>query len=83
MASGQANYDRIVKALTENADDVIEFVAERLAVLGSKSEWSMDDNFTTTEGLAGLARGAGLPAAGDQDDEGLAFYEAAAEHLGY
>ncbi len=75
-------YRRIREALVGNSDQVFDLLAARLAYLGSKVEWSMDDNLDTTEALARLAESVGLPPAGDQDASALEFYRAAAAALG-
>lgn len=75
-------YQRIRTALAESSDKVFDLLAAQLARLGSKLEWSMDDNLDTTEELARLAERVGLPAAGDQDASALVFYRAAAAHVG-
>ena len=54
---------RIRAALVGHSDqvfDFVDFVANRLAFLGSKVEWSMKDNLSTTEGLVRLAETIGL-----------------------
>lgn len=53
-----------------------------LAHLGSKTEWSLDDNLDATEDIVRLSARIGLPNAGDQTEDGLKFYRAAAAHLG-
>lgn len=75
-------YQVIRDALSRHSDRVIDLVAGRLAYLGAKTEWSADDNFDTTEDIARLAQQVGLPGAGDQTADGLAFFRAAAAHLG-
>lgn len=75
-------YRRIRAALVGHSDQVLDFVAARLACLGSKVEWSMDDNLDTAEGLVRLAEMIGLHSAGDRDASGVEFYRAAAAHLG-
>jgi hypothetical protein len=77
-----SNFEKIKSALRQNVEAVINEVAVDLAHLGSKPEWDMEDNFMTTEGIVALADRFGLPRAGDQDDEGLAFYRAAAAEIG-
>lgn len=81
--SRHANHDAIVAAFAANPEPLIEWAADALIPLGAKSEWDMEDNYLTTEGLAGLASDYGLPAAGDQDDEALRFYGLAALAIGY
>lgn len=68
---------QIETALRENIEKVVAGLAQHIAHLGARLEWSMDDNFGTTEWVAGLAERCGLPPAGDQDDEALEFYTAA------
>lgn len=75
--STPAELQQIEEALRAHADDVLPALARRIAHLGARSEWSMEDNFTTTEWVAGLAGQVGLPAAGDQTDDALEFYCAA------
>lgn len=70
-------------ALRENIESVIGEVAASLIRLGARREWSMDDNFTTTEGIAALADRCGLPSAGDQSDEDIAFWAPLANRLGF
>ena len=76
-------YQRIRSALAGHADQVFDLLAARLAYLGSKVEWSIDDNLDTTEELVRLAEVVGLQSAGDQDASGMEFYQAAAAHLGF
>lgn len=71
--------DIVKEALAQNADHVFDSVAALIVNLGAKPEWSMGDNFATTEGLAGLASEVGLPEAGDQSDEALLFWRAIAD----
>ena len=78
-----ANQAHILAALADNPGPLVEWAAERLVALGSKSEWDLDDNFGTTESLAYLAEGYGLPGVGDQSDTDLRFYGEAAQSLGY
>jgi hypothetical protein len=78
-----ANYDEVIDALREHAEEVFDEVANLIVMLGSKAEWSMEYNFLTTEKIAGLAGQVGLPCAGDQDDAAGLFYSAAATALGY
>jgi hypothetical protein len=80
---GQENYEAVLTTLRDNAEDVLRHVAHGIIYLGSKVEWSMDDNFATTEGIAGLSDRFGIPAAHDQNDSELNFYRSAATHLGY
>lgn len=75
-------YQRIRTALAESSDQVFDLLAAQLARLGSKLEWSMDDNLDITEELARLAERVGLPAAGDQGASALVFYRAAVAHVG-
>lgn len=74
-------YQRIRAALVGQSDQVFDLLAGLLAHLGSKVEWSMDDNLDTTEGLVRLAEKVGLPPAGDQDASALGFYRAAVASL--
>ena len=76
-------YRRIRAALVGRSDLVFELLASQLAYLGSKAEWSIDDNLDTTEELVRLAEVVGLQSAGDQDASGMEFYQAAAAHLGF
>lgn len=75
-------YRRIRAALVGHSDQVFDLLAGQLAYLGSKTEWSMDDNLDTTEKLVRLAQVIGLYSAGDQEQAGVEFYRAAALHLG-
>lgn len=75
---GEDPVDVIAQALRAHSDEVFGFVASYLAMLGSKTEWSMDDNFDTTEGLVELGQRCGLPSGGDQSDDALLFYGTAA-----
>ena len=78
-----SEFDQIRAALESHADLVITRVALTLADLGSKREWSLEDNFGTAEEIVGIATEVGLPSAGDQTEEALAFYRAAAKELGF
>mgnify|MGYP000849620267 CR=1 FL=1 len=75
-------YRRIRAALAGHSGLVFDLLASQLAYLGSKTEWSVDDNLDTTEKLVRLAEVIGLHPAGDQDIYAAAFYRAAARHLG-
>ena len=73
----------VKEVLREHMEDVLSEVAQTLVALGSKTEWSMEDNFLTTEGIARLADTVGLPKAGDQDAEALGFWRTIADQLGF
>lgn len=77
------NQQAALDALRANPEPALEFLAERFVALGAKSEWSMDDNFNTTEGIADLASDYDLPRVGGQSDEDLAYWGHAAAALGY
>lgn len=70
-------YRRIRAALAGHQDVVFDLLASQLAYLGSKAEWSVDDNLDTTEKLVRLAEQIGLHPAGDQDASAVEFYRAA------
>lgn len=74
---------RVKAALVEHADAVLDHVADSMILLGSQLEWSMEDNFNVTEGIAGLATDVGLPCVGDQDEEALNFWSVLAADRGY
>jgi hypothetical protein len=76
-------YLKIQTALATHSDQVVGLVASLLAHLGSKPEWSIDDNLDVADDVARLASRVGLPRAGDQTENGLSFYRAAATHLGF
>lgn len=76
-------YQRIRAALASHPDQVFDLVAQQLAYLGSKLEWSVDDNLDITEQVVRLAETIRLPSAGDQSASALKFYRAAATHLGF
>lgn len=75
-------YRRIRAALVGHSDQVFDVLARQLAYLGSKAEWSVDDNLDTTENLVRLAEEIGLHPAGDQDASAVEFYRAASDYLG-
>ena len=75
-------YQAIRSALIAHSDWVLDLLVTQLAYLGSRPEWSADDNFDITEDIARLAERIGLPGAGDQTAPALTFYRAAATHLG-
>lgn len=75
-------YRRIRAALVGHPDQVFDLLASQLAYLGSKAEWSIDDNLDTTEKLVRLAEEIGLHPAGDQDASAVEFYRAASGYLG-
>lgn len=77
------NHQKVIDALTADPSRLIEWAATEFVALGAKSEWSMEDNFACTEGLADLSVSYGLPTSGNQDDEALEFYGRAARHLGF
>ena len=54
--------DQIIDALKAHSEAVFEAIAVNMAALNGKSEWSMEDNFLTTESIAALAIEVGLPA---------------------
>lgn len=70
-------YRRIRAALVGHSDQVFDLLAGQLAYLGSKAEWSINDNLDTTEELVRLAERTGLHPAGDQDTSAVEFYRAA------
>lgn len=70
-------------ALAQQADFILDGLAHTLAYLGAKPEWSMEDNFETTEWVASLAAECGLPAASGQTAEALTLYRTAALAAGY
>ncbi len=74
-------YRRIRAALVGHSDNVFDLLASQLAYLGSKAEWSLDDNLHTTENLVRLAEEIGLLPAGDQDTSALEFYRAASVYV--
>ena len=76
------NTKKIIDALSADPETLIQWATVQLIALGAKSEWDSDDNYDTTEGLAGLAVKFGLPSAGSQNDEALRFYGEAALSLG-
>jgi hypothetical protein len=80
--NGMEEYRRIRAALVGHSDEVFDLLAMQLAYLGSKEEWSVDDNLDTTEKLVRLAEEIGLHPAGDQDASALEFYRAASDRLG-
>jgi len=47
--SGIEEYRKIRAALGGHSDRVFDLLASQLAYLGSKAEWSIDDNLDTTE----------------------------------
>lgn len=65
---------RAKEALVAHSDEVFETVLDLMAHLGARVEWSMEDNFSTTEEIARLATRIGLPSAGDQSQEDLEFW---------
>ncbi len=75
-------YRRIRAALAGHSDEVFDLLASQLAYLGSKAEWSVDDNLDTTEKLVRLAEEIGLHPAGDQDASAVEFYRAASMYVG-
>lgn len=74
--------EHVENALRNASEHVISTVASLIVHLGSKIEWSMEDNFTTTETIAALAKEVGLPDAGDQDAEELEFWRKEARKRG-
>lgn len=74
-------YRRIRSALAGHSDQVFDLLASQLAYLGSRAEWSIDDNLETTEELVRLAEQIGLHPAGDQDASAVEFYRAASVYL--
>lgn len=76
-------FEAIRATLATHSEQVLDLLAAQLAYLGSRLEWSADDNFDITEDIARLAERIGLPGAGDQTASALRFYRAAAAHLGF
>jgi len=74
--------DIVRQSLRDNIEQVIEHVAIDIVVLGAKREWSMEDNFSTTEDIAGLGELVPMPAAVDASEAWIAFCRAAAEEIG-
>lgn len=64
----------VVEAVKANIDTLAPALVRLMANLGSQSEWSMEDNFHTTETLAALAGQITGYAAGDQSREDLVFW---------
>ncbi len=50
-------YRRIRAALVGHSDQVFDLLAKQLAYLGSKEEWSVDDNLYTTREAGSTRRG--------------------------
>lgn len=75
------NHEAVVAALRANPGPLVEWAAVRMIALGAKSEWSMEDNFCTTEGLAEMAGQYALPSVGNQTRDALRFYGLAAQSL--
>lgn len=69
--------------MASHSDQVFDLVATQLAYLGSKQEWSVDDNLDITEQIVRVAETIGLPGAGDQSASALEFYRAAAVRVGF
>lgn len=76
------NADQVREALEEHSDQVFETLIPLMAHLGSNEEWSMEDNFSTTESIAALAGVIGLPNAGDQSPQEVAFWREVADEVG-
>lgn len=75
--SAHPNYTQIVDAINEHPFKVAYTLAALIINLGSKAEWSMEDNYYTTEAIAQLAVRIGLPRAHDQTAVALEFYREA------
>lgn len=74
-------YRRIRAALVGHSDQVFDLLASQLAYLGSKAEWSVDDNLETTEKLVRHAGEVALHPAGDQGASAMELYRAASVYL--
>lgn len=83
MTDTPATLAAVREVLRDHIEDLVSEVALDLVALGSKAEWSMEDNFATTEGIARLADVVGLPSAGDQSDSDLAFWREIADAIGF
>lgn len=70
-------------ALEANSANLFDSLAATIAFLGAQPEWSMDNNYDTTEWVASLPARYGLPSASDQTPEAVAFYRAASLEAGY
>lgn len=79
----EATLKTVRDRLAAESEQVIDTVASLMLALGAKTEWSMDDNFQTTEAIAALADTVGLPSAGDQSEDDLKFWGTIALHQGY
>lgn len=69
-------------AIMEHSYEVARTLADLMVALGAQTEWTMEDNFQTTEEIARLAERIGLPSAGDQSAEDLAFWRPIAAERG-
>ena len=49
-----AQREELTKAFRADPERLIAWAADVVSYLNSKSEWDMDDNFETTEGLVAL-----------------------------
>lgn len=76
-------YKSVIEAVKANIDSIAPEIASLMVMLGAKREWSMDDNFATTESIAALASAIGLPSAGDRVAADLRFWGPIAQALGY
>lgn len=84
MTDQPATLDTVKAAIAaRGVDNLAEFIASLIVPLGAKLEWSMEDNFGTTEAVADFAGVAGLPVAGGQDDDALRFWATIARDEGY
>ena len=80
----EATLETVIAALeAKGARELAEWIAPLIVKLGAKHEWSMDDNFETTETVASFAGSIDLPEAGDQSEDALRFWVAIAEAEGW
>lgn len=77
-----ATVETVRHALAAHAGELAAFLAPLVVNLGAREEWSLDDNFAVSEGLADLVGTLGLPPVGGNDPDALAFYRAAADAAG-
>lgn len=71
---GEDPKEVIREALEAHKDEVLDFAAAFLAMLGSKDEWGSDELESVAGGLSDLSEACGLPRSADQEDEDLLFY---------
>lgn len=73
----------VTQLIRDNVDTVAPVLAALMANLGGRREWSMEDNFHTTERIAELAGQITGHSAGHMSDDDLRYWHPVAIEAGF